>query len=97
MNAVAQNDMRIAPIHAAAANGNLNILKTLLAKGADVNARQQGGFTPLHTAADSNSPEMARLFLEYGADRDAVRDNGQTALDLALGKGHEAVAAVLRQ
>ncbi|MCB9419869.1 MAG: ankyrin repeat domain-containing protein [Ardenticatenaceae bacterium] len=96
VNAVAQNGMAIAPIHAAAANGNLNILKALLAKGADVNARQQGGFTPLHTTADSNSPEMARLFLEHGADRDAVRDNGQTALDLALEKGHEAVAAVLR-
>lgn len=96
VNAVAKNDMRIAPIHAAAANGNLNILKALLAKGANVNARQQGGFTPLHTAADSNSPEMARLFLEHGADRAAMRDNGQTALDLALEKGHEAVAAVLR-
>ena len=96
VNAVAQNGTGIAPIHAAAANGSLLILQALLAKGADVNARQQGGFTPLHTAAGSNSPEMARLFLEHGADRTLAADNGQTALDLALGKGHEAVVGVLR-
>lgn len=96
VNAVAQNGTGIAPIHAAAANGSLIILQALLAKGADVNARQQGGFTPLHTAADSNNPAMAQLFLEHGADHTLAADNGQTALDLALEKGHEAVVGVLR-
>ncbi|MEJ2750423.1 MAG: ankyrin repeat domain-containing protein, partial [Anaerolineae bacterium] len=96
VNAVAQNGTDIAPIHAAAANGSLAILNALLAKGADVNARQQGGFSPLHTAVDNNDPEMASLFLKHGADRSAVTDNGKTALDLALEKGHETVVEVLQ-
>ena len=95
VNAVAKNDMRIQPIHAAAANGNLALLKALLEHGADANARQAGDFTPLHTAADNDSVAMARLLLDYGADPTIAGDNGQTPLALAEAKGHHTVAALL--
>lgn len=86
LEAVAQNDQRIRAIHAAAANGNLVILRALLERGADVNARQQQEFTPLHTAADRADAEMARLFLGYGADPEARDASGRTAADIAGGR-----------
>lgn len=95
VEAVAQNDQRIRPVHAAAANGNLAILRALLARGADVNARQQHDFTPLHTAADRGDGEMARLFLEHGADVQARDASGHTAAQLAQERGHENLATML--
>jgi hypothetical protein len=97
IEAVAQNDQRIRPIHAAAANGNLVVLRALLEHGADVNARQQHEFTPLHTAADRGDGEMARLFLAYGADAGAHDDAGRTAAQLAQEQEHEALATLLSE
>lgn len=91
LEAVAQNGQRIRPIHAAAANGNLVVLRALLDRGADVNARQQQDFTPLHTAADRGDGEMARLFLEHGADPGARDASGRTAADIAREQGHGAL------
>lgn len=85
VEAVAQNDQRIRPIHAAAANGNLAILRALLEHGVDVNARQQQDFTPLHTAADRGDEEMARLLMEHGANPGARDASGRTAADIAEG------------
>jgi ankyrin repeat protein len=96
VNAVARNDLRIAPIHAAAANDNLTLLAALLRHGAEVNARQQDDFTPLHTAADHGNAVMAQLLLEHGADINAATGDGRTPLDLALAKGHDGVAGLLR-
>lgn len=95
IEAVAQNEQHIRPIHAAAANGNLVVLRALLEHGADVNARQQHAFTPLHTAADRGDGEMARLFLTHGADAGARDDGGRTAAQLAREQEHEALAALL--
>lgn len=95
VNAVAKNDARIQPIHAAAANGNLTVLKALLEHGADANVRQAGGFTALHTAADNGSVEMAQLLLDYGADPTLASDDGQTPSALAKEKGEHTVADLL--
>lgn len=97
VDAIAKNDGRIRPVHAAAANGNLAVLKALLEHGADANARQAGDFTPLHTAADDGNVAMARLLLDYGADLTVASDNGQTPLALAEEKGHQVVVELLRQ
>ncbi len=55
-------------------------LRTLLALGADVNARGQHGDTPLHAAARSGSVDLVELFLSHGADVDARNDEGHTPL-----------------
>ena len=68
----------------------------LLAAGADVDARQAGGFTPLHAAAQNGDPEMVELFLSAGADPLATTDDGRTAADLADGADHPDVARRLR-
>ncbi|MCL4264463.1 MAG: ankyrin repeat domain-containing protein [Anaerolineae bacterium] len=83
VNAIARNHMKITPVHAAAANGNLTVLRALLTKAADVNAQQQGGFTALHEAARTNNVALAQLCLEFGADFHVTTDDGQTPLALA--------------
>jgi len=96
VHAAAKNAQRIQPIHAAAANGSLPILRALLAAGADANARQQQDFTPLHTAADRDDVPMAELLLAHGADPHAQTSSGQTPLDVARDRGRQLVAAYLQ-
>jgi len=97
LNLAAKNQMQVAPIHAAAGGKNLEIVRALVEAGADVNARQHGGFTALHAAAQDGNEAMTAYLLEKGADRNARADNNQCALDLALLRGHAGVAALLER
>lgn len=65
--AVARNEMRIQPIHAAVAARNKTIVEALIAAGADVNARQQGDFTPLMAAQQNGDEEIIALLISAGA------------------------------
>jgi ankyrin repeat protein len=97
LDLAARNQMKVAPIHAAAAGHNLEIVRALVEGGADINARQHGGFTALHAAAQQGDEAMVSYLLEHGADREARADNNQSALDFALLRGHAAVVARLEQ
>lgn len=57
----------------AARKSNVEAVKTLLAKGADVNAKTEYGATPLFFACDRGNVEIVKLLLAAGADID-VRD-----------------------
>jgi ankyrin repeat protein len=94
---VAQNQMRVQPLHSAAAGRQIEICRLLLAAGAQVDARQAGGFTPLHEAAQNGDPEMVELFLSAGADPTALTDDDRTAADIADASAHPDVARRLRE
>lgn len=64
---VARNAMQIQPLHAAVAGQYVEIVRMLIAHGADVNARQQSGFTPLMAARQNNDRESEALLVEAGA------------------------------
>ncbi len=82
---------------------SLDLLKMLLARGADPNARLKratlqrlhtpgdptlgAGATPFMRAAKSGDVTVMRLLLEHGADPRAVQANHTTALILAAGLG----------
>ncbi len=53
--------------------------------GADVNQRDDEGYTPLHNAASRGDVEMIRFLVERGADPTAVSRVGQTTADMANG------------
>jgi uncharacterized protein len=94
-NLASRNAQRVAPLHSAVAGGSVEIVRALLAHGADVHARQDLGFTALHGAAAEGSEEMVRLLLAHGSDRAARSDAGQTAADVARQRGKPAIAEVL--
>jgi ankyrin repeat protein len=97
VDTVAANEMRVQPLHSAAAGRQVDICRLLLAAGAEVDARQAGGFTPLHEAARNGDPEMVELFLSAGADPGAATDDGRTAADLAEESAHPDVARRIRE
>ena len=72
-----------APLHYAAQAGHLAMVELLLARGADVNARNSFQQTPLHFAASWNESSVVHRLLECGADPLAVDLEGTTPLEQA--------------
>ncbi|HEV8231342.1 MAG TPA: ankyrin repeat domain-containing protein [Thermoanaerobaculia bacterium] len=95
VNVASRNTQRVAPLHSAVAGGSAEIVRDLLAHGADIHARQDLGFTPLHGAAADGNEEMIRMLLARGSDRAARTDAGKTAADIARERGKEKVARLL--
>ena len=77
----------ITPIHEAAQYGTPSNTQALLAGGADVMARDEGGGTPLHRAAGSlfNDEAFANIqaLIAAGADAKAKNEEGKSPWDLA--------------
>jgi uncharacterized protein len=92
VNTASTNAQKVAPLHAAAAVCDLEMMRILLDRGADPNARQQMGYTPLHTAASRGDIEMAKLLLSYGATRDMRGEDGLSVGDVARQRGKEEFA-----
>jgi len=91
----AGNGSCVAPIHSAVAAKDFAIAQRLLDHGADVNAKQHGGYTALHSAGLHGDLAMAELLLSYGADRSMQTDDGKTAYDMAKEKNHSALLGLL--
>jgi uncharacterized protein len=88
VNAAADNAMRVAPVHAAAAACDHDTMRLILDRGGDANARQQMDYTAMHGAAARGDKEMATLLLEHGAERAPKGSDGQTPADVARSHGH---------
>jgi ankyrin repeat protein len=95
LESVAENPMRVRPLHSAAASGDRAVVRLLVDAGADLDAKQEGGFTPLHAVAQNGDDEGVELLLEAGALPDPRTDDGRTPEDLALAAGHRMLAARL--
>ncbi len=76
-----------ASLHDAAGAGNINAVRSMLDKGADVNAKDYNGFTPLHLTASMGHTETARLLIERGADINAKDKHGYAPLHWAVENG----------
>ena len=94
-NLAARNSTRVAPLHSAVAGKSVEIARELLEHGADVHARQEGGYTPLHGAAVDGDEEAIRLLLGHGADPAARNDAGKTPAELARDRGKNFAAELL--
>ena len=75
---------------------DVRIIKRLLDRGADVNARTRNkGLTPLHMACLLAQPDRARFLLEHGADPNAADKDGGTPLHGAMRREGERAKAII--
>ncbi|KAK5981003.1 putative Ion channel nompc, partial [Trichostrongylus colubriformis] len=86
-------------LHFAARYGQLVVSQTLLALGANPNARDDKGQTPLHLAAENDYPDVVKLFLKMKQNNrgvlTAIDHNGFTCAHIAAMKGSLAVVKEL--
>jgi uncharacterized protein len=94
-NLAANNDRRVAPIHAVAARCNILLLQTMLRHGADPNLKQHGGLTALHTVAAHGKLAMVEMLLSHGANPRPATDHGLTPATLARQNSHLQIATLL--
>jgi len=85
------------PLFAAVFGDNNDIAKFLIAKGADVNAKDKAGVTPLHYACEHGKRNMAELLINEGADVNAIDGGGSTPLHrmFYIGRARMDVAELL--
>ncbi|UCG93256.1 MAG: ankyrin repeat domain-containing protein [candidate division WOR-3 bacterium] len=74
----------LTPLHMAASNGQIDICKVLIEKGADVHATDYSQRTALHFVAYHGHPEMIKLFIDKGIDANAQDNNGYTPILWAI-------------
>jgi ankyrin repeat protein len=71
VNSASRNEMKVMPLHSAAATGDAEtryeLAKLLLDNGADPNARQQDDYTPLMAADQHGDERLHELLVEKGA------------------------------
>lgn len=99
--------MPIPEICMAVRSGSIELVKELVAAGADINAREcedapglynpYMGNTPLMFAATNHELKMLRFLISAGADVDAVDAQGWTSLMWANFTGDHTVANILRK
>ncbi len=84
-------------LHYAAAGPNEQVVRWLLAHGADVDARSPNGTTPLMMAAGYGGLSGAEVLIAAGADVTLRNDHRMTAADFARRAGQDDMAAQLER
>ncbi len=82
-------------LHEASEAGHLEIVRSLIESGADVNERDKYHWTPLRWASMKGRFEVAKFLIEYGADVNIPDATGWTPLHVAARDGHVDVVHLL--
>jgi hypothetical protein len=87
----------LTPLHIAASWGRRDVAELLLAKKAEVSAKDNDGLMPFHTAVLRGHRDVAELLLASGAELNARDNHGNTSLAWAVHQGDQDMAEWLRQ
>ncbi len=83
-------------LHEATADGDLEQIKLLLAKGSGIDTRSEKGMTPLHLAAREGHKDTVEFLITRGADIN-VHGGGAKPVWFAMKSGHRDVVELLIQ
>jgi len=83
----AKDDMGFTALHYCSILGRTRCVALLISQGADLESKNNQGWTPLHAAVLNylSANDTIRLLLEKGANIEATTDKGETSLILAAG------------
>jgi ankyrin repeat protein len=84
-----------AGLHWAASLGLAEMARLLIDNGADVNVRNEEGYTPLHWAAGEGQKELVVILIIHGADVNAHNKRGWTPLRWAEAQSQKEIARIL--
>ena len=84
-------------LHVAVGLGDIDMVRLLLERGADVNFSIEGGVTALHGAVSGGQRELAEFLVENGADVNRVADDGGVPLQMAFDNGYRELFVYLLQ
>ncbi len=97
LNLTLRNNHGYTPLHVVASHDTKGSSVKLLAEaGADINAKDNAGYTPLMLAAINNRINSVMMLISLGADAKAYNNSLKNAYDLALAEGHREITALLR-
>ncbi len=94
----AKEQAPVVSLHEAARDGLIEQAKSLISKGADVNAMDERlAATPLHLAVYFANTEVVKLLIANGADVNAKNKWNRTPLHIAIDKGYKDYVELLRK
>uniref|UniRef100_A0A0N5A9Z5 Delta-like protein n=1 Tax=Syphacia muris TaxID=451379 RepID=A0A0N5A9Z5_9BILA len=82
-------------LHYAAQYNNLDVIKTLVENGADINAQDQKEQTPLFLAAMEGKVDAVRMLISLGAAEGIGDENQRTPRDIAAEKMYNGITEFL--
>ncbi len=85
------------PLHYAATNGHVAVVRYLLDEHAYIDAQSPNRTTPLMMAARHKRPDVVRLLIEAGADPGVRNDTGLDAAGYLQRQGETELAAWVRE
>ena len=86
----------VTPLLHAVEHKNVNMVKSLVKYGASVNGQDNFCHSPLSVAVTNNALHIVTYLVENGADVNAITSHGISVTEIALIRGYNDIAAVLR-
>ncbi|NEO22997.1 MAG: ankyrin repeat domain-containing protein [Moorea sp. SIO4G2] len=80
----------------ASKDGDLEVVKSLVAQGADVNVKDKENATALMRSVSRNYREIVEFLIEKGADVNAINDWDYTPLKYAIKLNLKEIQQILR-